>query len=242
MCTLALQSSLTLAMPGVVLALVLLSIVIYAGRSVWREYRRPIEMRRLAARLGMTWQTDTPRDLPRLTSLHSFRLDPFPARRHTLTDRRGDTRVWVFDEDYVVTANSVYPAGRLNPTVHRRTVIVVRRPEMHLLGFALRPEDPIERAMHAAGYQDIDFDDDPAFSDRFSLQGEESPTRDAFDARVRRHLLNGPNVCVDGWVNFVAVWTPNGRASAQEIERLIGHAVTLAELLDEAHTPQAAHA
>ncbi|MEW6434759.1 MAG: hypothetical protein AB1730_24940 [Myxococcota bacterium] len=88
--------------------------------------------------------------------------------------------------DYEYTTGS----GR-NTTIHRQTVCVVRHPGLAVPHFFLRRQLPFFDAIGKLfGGQDLNFDEDPAFSKAFVLQtsGHESEVRRYFNERARAHF------------------------------------------------------
>jgi hypothetical protein len=88
----------------------------------------------------------------------------------------------------IVIGDFTYSTGSgKNRTTHRQTVCVLQSSVLKVPHFYLRPERWFWDAIGARlGRQDIDFDEDEAFSSAYVLQGDdEAAVRQRFDADVR---------------------------------------------------------
>jgi hypothetical protein len=93
-----------------------------------------------------------------------------------------------------------------------------------------------EKVVAAIGGQDIDFDDDPAFSSRFTLQGpSEVNIRDFYNKNLRTGLLQiiPANFALETAEDRLFVYT-KGHASNRELEALAETAQKAYRLFREA--------
>ena len=84
--------------------------------------------------------------------------------------------------------------------VSEQTVIVFQSDLLSLPSFTLRPEDLAHKISTAVlGYQDIDFDDHPAFSEQYHLHGnDEGSIRQLFNDNVLGYFEQHGRIVVDG--------------------------------------------
>jgi hypothetical protein len=179
------------------------------------ERRRSEEIRRQAAVLGCVFEERAELDGQPFATLGTFHAGNRRRIRNLLIQRRpdgGERRV--FDYSYVVSS------GKSSHT-HRQTVAVFRLPGCSFPRFRMSRENLFHKIGSAFGFQDIDFADDPDFSERYLLRGEnEEAVRRVFDYRVRqglRHDRPGWSVEADG--DWLVLMRPEVR---EKPERLVG--------------------
>lgn len=81
--------------------------------------------------------------------------------------------------------------GGKHSSIHHQTVCILRSPALALPRFALRREfGLVDRIVEAFTGQDIDFEEDPEFSKKIALRGEDAEAvRRLFRPEVRAHFL-----------------------------------------------------
>jgi hypothetical protein len=208
------------------------------GVGFWttkQERRRAGEIRGVAQGLGWTVE-----DHPPLTILPDpSRFELFTAGwrqqiRNYAAGQRDGRRVAVFDYTYVTGA------GRSRST-WRQTVVHVRSDALSLPAFALRPEHVHHKVGALFGYQDIDLEADPRFSDRYLLRGgDESAIRGCFVPAVRGHYDRDPRLCTEGCGVDLFVWRTSRLAKPSEILALVDDALALAACFERGAAPSSA--
>jgi hypothetical protein len=118
--------------------------------------------------------------------------------------------------------------------VHHQTICVVRHPGLRVPHFFLRRQVPLYDALGKLfGGQDINFDEDPAFSKAFVLQtsGEEQAVRRFFNERARSHFtsLAGRSVQVEGVGDTLLIHFGK-RLDVEDIDGLVADAINTARL------------
>lgn len=106
-------------------------------------------------------------------------------------------------------------------TAVTQTVVTLRAEGRAIPSFLLEPEGLLDRIAARFGGQDLDFDDDPAFSKAFRLRGEERAVRPLFGPPVRARLLAvaaPKKLNVEGWGDRIAVWVPGGQVTPERVE------------------------
>ena len=181
----------------------------------WRISKRRAEARREALRhqalmLGCAFEPQ-PMRLDRsesaITDLHftellgSMRL--FQKRRRPEISNRlsrageGGGTDWVFDFSYVTGS------GKNRRTV-RQTVAAHFEETLECPRFALQPEGLFSRIFDGA---DIDFDQDPEFSKKYLLKGDDaSKLRQVFTPYVRSELMQDPHWSIEAGGHAIVGW------------------------------------
>lgn len=162
-----------------------ISIILFCGLIWWiRERFRRTAWMTMAGQHGLTYTRRTARGAP-LPPFKLFQLGSAPHFRNVLLGAMDDAQMMLGDYQYTVS-------GHRSHTVYRRTACIMQAPEMNLPNCLLRRSrlglDALGRLF---GGQDINFDEDPAFSRAFVLQGEsEEAVRAFFTPPVRAFFLD----------------------------------------------------
>jgi len=137
--------------------------------------------------------------------------------KNVLKAETEDTSLAIFD--YQFTTGS----GK-NTTTHKFTAASMERPNMQLPHFIVRPEGFIDRIGSAMGFQDIDFEQHPAFSRMFVLQGEnETAIRAFFDKRVMDLFVTRRDALVEAGGSMLT-FRKKGRQSPDKMAEFMGEA------------------
>lgn len=213
---------------------------VFAGGAYWsiqREKKRTLALSVLAARLGWTLQPDAP--LTVVPGPSRFELFTSGRRQH-IRNYAGGTRdgraVAVFDYSYVTGAGK-------SQTTWQQTVVHVRAPGLALPAFVLRPEHVVHKIGGMFGYQDIDVENDPAFSGQYLLRGEgEAAIRALFDADVRDFYDRHPKSCTEALGADLFFWRTSRLANPEDVPALMDAALDLAARLGRGAPPVATDA
>jgi hypothetical protein len=141
----------------------------------------------------------------------------------------------VSDRADLAVGDYSYTTGhRRHARVHHQTICVVRHPGLRVPHFFLRRQVPLYDALGKLfGGQDINFDEDPAFSKAFVLQtsGEEQAVRRFFNERARSHFtsLAGRSVQVEGVGDTLLIHFGK-RLDVEDIDGLVADAINTARL------------
>jgi hypothetical protein len=179
--------------------------------------QRTAAMRAAAARLGWDYRAEVP--FPTIPDLDRFELFTQGRRRkltNVLTSPGGDPRAVVFDYVYVT-------GGGNSRRSHRQTVFYGVSDALALPTFSLRPQHFFHGIAKAFGYQDIDLERRPLFSEMFLLRGDdERRVRGVFEAAtVVEFFESRQGVCAAGSGREVLYWRPGKRARPDEIGALV---------------------
>lgn len=126
----------------------------------------------------------------------------------------GDTAVWMFDYSYMVST------GKTSKEV-RQTVFFADDKKWYLPNFKLKPEGWWQKVLAKTGAaKDINFPENPDFSDRFWLTGGfESLIRQQFSPDIQQFLTERPPVHIEGNNYYMIAYKP-GKALEGEAARI----------------------
>lgn len=154
---------------------------IAGGLLLWRylEKKRTEAMKTVASDLDLKFSTATDDALlSKLQHISLFSGGKHHRMKNVMTSRKESMNLTIFDYSYVSTSGG-------DSRRHAHSVLVIESDSLRLPVFALRPEGLADRIGAALGAQDIDFDDHPAFSKSFVLEGEhEDAIRKVFDGEL----------------------------------------------------------
>ncbi len=126
--------------------------------------------------------------------------------------------VAVFDYRYTV-------GGGHHRHTSRQTVVSFRFPGGRLPRFSLRPETVWHRIGSWLGYQDINFESHPVFSQKYLLRGKDEPAiRSLFTPDVLEQFEARTGLCVEGAADRLIVYRPGKRVDPEAIRSLMEEA------------------
>jgi hypothetical protein len=198
-------------------------IAIYAAWQM--EQKRTAAMRQAAQAMGFTF---TDRD-------DAVLARPFPAfdrgsgrqARNVMTGRSGGRPAALFDHQYTIRSGK-------NNTTHRQTVVVFDG-FAGLPDFSLGPEHFFHKIATALGYQDIDFDEHPEFSQHYLLRGaDEAAIRAVFNTDVLAFLSQERGWTVQSVGGAVAVLRANRRCDPGQAPAFLADSLRIASKLSRA--------
>lgn len=166
------------------------------GLIVWshrQDQKRTADLQGVAGQLALPFY---PQGDPTLvTALAQFQLFSQGHARKTnnmLHGQTDDVELGIFDYKYTV-------GGGKSSSTCRQSVVAFRSPLLRLPDFVLRPESVFHRIGKVFGYQDIDFESHPGFSQAFILRGsDELRIREFFSAEVLSFFEGIPGISVEG--------------------------------------------
>lgn len=164
---------------------VLLVVLVVIGASLYAERRRNRAMTAFAQANGYVMDEDVAAFRASLPRLRLFNRGDWGCLANLMRAPREDVTVAVCDYEYSLGS------GRTR-RVQRQTVCVLRSTKRRLPPFfARRQVALVDLVGKAFGGQDIDFDEDPAFSKAYVLQtvGVEDDVRRLFQQPLRSQLV-----------------------------------------------------
>lgn len=174
------------------------------------------------------------RSLQRIRDLSKFTLSRKGTVKFVQNEIRGhfDTQNWSyleldFDTDLQTRAST-----------HTLGVVLVDFDETELPVFTLEPEGLMDRLAGIVGWDDIDFQDHPGFSERFLLKGkDETAIRAIFDPAIIRHIMSQPHFALESDGRRLLIYRHDGQLEATMAEALISFAKQLTNLMQQRLQP-----
>lgn len=202
--------------PFLVVGLILLIVVgAIVGAYVYEKQRREA-LQKLADELGLPFYAKG--DPTLVTQLGMFNLFSQGRARKITNMLHGDTedvRLGIFD--YQFTTGS----GK-NSTTHKQTVVYFNSPNLNLPQFAMRPQSLFHKIGKMFGYQDIDFDTHPVFSQNFILQGSsEAAVRAFFKPELLTFLEQKTGISLEGQGTHLVFYRHHHRTKPEQMRDLM---------------------
>ena len=135
--------------------------------------------------------------------------------------RRGQDQVFIFDYTYHTGF------GQKRRTLHQ-TLYYVASPRLSLPAFLLRQESWGEKLTQWLGAKDINFPENPTFSGKFILQGQdEASIRRVFSPGVQQQCLTQPRMYMEGRADRLFFFIPAKTLSPDDLQAFLnaGHAM-----------------
>jgi len=165
----------------------------FTALSYYHETQRIEQMRFVAERMGFSFRVEGDPGLQeRLGPFHLFSKGHSRKIENVLRREIHDIEVTLFEYRY--RTNS----GKHTQT-HRQTVLLFETARLQLPLFSLRPQGMLQRIAGMFGYQDINFENHPFFSESYLLRGhEEVQIRSLFDEEALCYFTRHEGLCVEG--------------------------------------------
>lgn len=194
---------------------------------------RQENLEQLAEHLGMSFSAaDTYGLLQQLKGFDLFRRERRWIGRagrikNVLRGTVGDTEVFLFDYTYVISS------GKSSRRI-TQTVFFANNKEWYLPEFRLKPESWSQKLLSVIDKSDINFPENPDFSNRFWLSSEfESLIRKKFSPAVQDFLCENPPVHLEGNNFYLLAYKPRKAMNANDAAVFFQHCCRLVKLLRE---------
>jgi len=216
-------------------ALIICAVVAVVGVVIWLailyERKRTEKMAVVAEELGLTFSAEQNNAL--LNKLQVFALfNKGRARKmkNVMTAATETTSLGIFEYQYTTGSGK-------NSHTHVFTIAAMETPSLQLPQFTTRPEGFLDRIGSAIGFQDIDFDEHPEFSDAFVLKGaDEAAIREFFDTRMLDLFANNKGVHVDADGSMLT-YRKKGRQKPESIPDFMAEAYEFLNQFQEHDSP-----
>lgn len=187
------------------------TLLIYLSQK--HEKQRVAELKTIAEKLGLESVEHQSRDLVEglENQFKLFNRGRQRAAKNLLRAATEELEITVFDYRYVTGS------GKSRHT-HTQSVLLMRSPHIAVTRFLVRPEGVLDSIGSALGFQDIDFDDHPAFSSSFVLQGEESAIRNEFQHEILDWFAHRKGTYAEGVGESLILCRKNRRIKPDELK------------------------
>jgi hypothetical protein len=217
-------------MDGLVFLFIVLVAVVAVGVMVishHQQKRRTEQIQAVAERMGFSFSEGAPGLGDRLGHFRLFSQGHSRQVRNVMFRDIHGTTVTLFDYRYRTSS------GKHNQT-HWQTVLLVETERLQLPHFTLRPEGMFHRLAGALGYQDIDFEAHPVFSDTYLLRGhDEAQIRTLFTEEALRYYARHAGLSSEGEAQQLIVYRAGRRAEPGSMEGFLEQGLEVLHLFVE---------
>jgi hypothetical protein len=165
----------------------------FSALSYYHETQRIEQMRFVGERLGFSYWPEADWELQeRLGPFHLFSQGHSRKIQNVFRREIHDIAVTVFEYRYRTNQGK-------HTRTHRQTVSLFETERLQLPLFTLRPQGMLHRIATRFGYQDINFEAHPVFSESYLLRGhEEAEIRSLFSEQVLNYYSRHDDLCTEG--------------------------------------------
>ena len=201
-------------------------IIIYLNYTL--EKKRTEGLQRVATQLGMNFSAGDIGLIPNLTSTGEFSLlsqGHSQKIKNVMSGIRQDIDTTIFDYSYVTGHGK-------NRHTHQQTVLALKLNKSFLPKFSLKPENIFHKVGTMFGYQDIDFENHPAFSSKYLLRGvDETAIRSLFTDSVIAFYESETGFCTEVEINQILFYRPGVRVKPENIRPFLDKGLKLLAIL-----------
>lgn len=157
-------------------------------------------------------------------SLHLFSHGHSKKIRNLMRGTIRESSVAVFDYQYTIGAGK-------NRHTHTQTAVSLHPQGRNLPAFSMRPEHVFHKLGSMMGYQDIDFETNPAFSKRYLLRGpDDAAIRSAFTMRVLMFFEAEEGLCVESDGRTLIVYRHSKQVRPEALREFVDKGLRIAAL------------
>jgi hypothetical protein len=194
----------------------------------YQEKQRREDLRSVAGKLGFSFSPEgDPYLLGRLGQFHLFSQGRSRKVRNLMRGEIQEIAVSLFDYRYKTGS------GKHSHT-HDQTVVLFESERLELPFFTLRPEGLFHKMAGALGYEDIDFDGSPAFSDAYLLKGtDEDQIRAIFGPEVQAYYTRHGHLWTEGEGGRLVHYHADRRVDPERIDSWLQEGLDVLDLFLE---------
>ena len=206
-------------LPFIFIAIFLVFVVGRMAYSHFANQKRLKKLEELAGELGLDWFEDgNSQQLSRHSGFNLFNQGRARKMQNLIEGVTDEVQIGVFDYQFT-TGN-----GK-NQRTTRQTVASLASPQLNCPEFSKRPEGILDRVVGMLGFQDIDFDSHPKFSDNFVLKRpNEEAIRSFFQPAVLEFFETQTGIRVEGRGNTMCFYRAGKVVKPDQIKDLLGDA------------------
>ncbi len=181
--------------PIVITLIVAGSIVVVAGIIMFVRYyekKRTEALRAAAQDMVLEFsRLPNPQLLPSLRAFPLFSQGYSKKALNVMTGMADEIEVTMFDYRYTT-------GGGKNQHTHNQTVVLLKSDVLDVPPFSLKPQNVFHKIGKAFGYQDIDFDSNPVFSEKYLLRStDEQVVREIFTDDILKYYEARPGLSTE---------------------------------------------
>ena len=206
-------------LPFLIIGIIALLIVGGITWAIVAEKKRREGLAEAADEMGLTYYKDGDPELySRLSGFKLFNQGRSRKMSNVIQGDSGEVKIAIFDYKYTTGSGK-------NSHTHQQTVASIQSPELVCPDFRMRPEGFFDKIGSALGFQDIDFESHPKYSQLFVLQSsDEAAIRKYFSPPVLEFFETKPGICVEAESGTMFFYQAGRRVKPAEVKDLLSQA------------------
>ena len=190
------------------------------------ERKRKEGLATLAKELGLELNWHLPAaELARFNRFQIANKGRMPNSGTTIIADDGETRMAVFDYSYT-TGHGKHKRS------HLFSIAMCSSSKLSIPNMSIEPETWQSKIAEFVGYRDIEIEEDPSFSKRFSIQGDDPIAIRSFLNPERRAVITKfPNQLLAGQSDTLLVIRKYGRLKPENVRELMTEALQVANAM-----------
>jgi len=209
---------------GVFIAIALIAVLC----SRHFENQRKEAISKIAEGLGLTFYPDGDPNLQsQMTGFKLFNSGRSRKLYNMVHGQADGVDLAIFDYRYTTGSGK-------NSSTHHQTVVFIGAADLNLPQFSIAPETFFAKVGSFFGFEDIDFESHPKFSDSCYLTGaDEDAIRETFRPEVLEFFEANPGITTDAYGRSFIFYRGGKREKPEVIRDLMGQAFKLYALLKD---------
>lgn len=181
--------------------------------SMYAAKKRREDMLETAEALGLTFFPDGDASLlNRLSQFKLFNQGRGKKMKNLIQGDSGEVKIAIFDYQYTTGSGK-------NSSTHLQSVVALQSDALICPDFSMRPEGMFDKIGSALGFQDIDFESHPTFSNSFVLQSSnEEAIRKYFQPSLLEFFESKPGISVEAQSGTMFFYRTRQRIKPNEIK------------------------
>ena len=207
--------------PGLIVAAIVIGSIALVGVIIWLVYlaekKRTEKLADAASEHGLEFAEKDEALLGKMQVFELFNKGHSRKMKNVMKATTEVAQMAIFDYQYTTGHGK-------NQTTHSHTVVSMDSTELQMPSFSMYPEGFFQRIGSMLGFQDIDFDSNPEFSNAFVLKGDdEEAVRRFFDAELLDFFAKRKGISIETKPGTF-IYRRGGRVKPEEIRALMDEA------------------
>jgi hypothetical protein len=205
--------------PILIIGGVILFVVGIIAAVAYYERKRREGLETVATELGLTFLPEgDPAIQEQVNGFGLFNQGRSRQITNLIKGTTDEVEIAIFDYRYVTGSGK-------HQTTHNQTVASLRSHLLNVPSFAMRPEGMFDKIGSVLGYQDIDFESHPEFSQMFVLKSDnEQQVREFFGPEILEFFETQRGISVEARAGALIFYRPRSRATPDQIKDLLSQA------------------
>lgn len=206
-------------LPFIVIGAIIVLVVGGIIYSMYAEKKRREQLQEAADEMGLIFFLEGDDILfNRLTAFNLFNQGRGQKMTNLIQGDSGEVKIAIFDYQYTTGSGK-------NSHTHRLSIACLESPNINCPDFTMRPEGMFDKIGGALGFQDIDFDSHPTFSDMFVLKSsDEQAVRNYFKPELLEFFESKKGISVEAQTGMMFFHRAGRRVNPEELKELLSDA------------------